>query len=135
MIAMDTLLKMTMTESFATLVSRFLLYKVLIQMNALFIWELSQNLFTFFTNGICCFTTTPFKDIPRTAWNFQTNSRYNTKLAFANFIQNGNWERHLNRSRTLYKRKHHTLVKSITKEMGLMFKFLANSPDFILFYV
>ncbi|MEE6141048.1 PLP-dependent aminotransferase family protein [Bacillus cereus] len=40
------------------------------------------------------------------------------QLAFANFIQNGNWERHLNRSRTLYKRKHHTLVKSITKEMG-----------------
>ena len=47
-----------------------------------FIWELSQNLFTFFTNGICCFTTTPFKDIPRTAWNFQTNSRYNTKTCF-----------------------------------------------------
>ena len=57
------------------------------------------------------------------------------QLAFANFIQSGNWERHLNRSRTLYKRKHHALVKSIMKEMGLMFKFLANSPDFILFYV
>ncbi|MGE7884094.1 PLP-dependent aminotransferase family protein [Bacillus sp. NPDC094077] len=40
------------------------------------------------------------------------------QLAFANFIQSGNWERHINRSRTLYKRKHHTLVKSIMKEMG-----------------
>lgn len=40
------------------------------------------------------------------------------QLALANFIQNGNWERHINRSRTLYKRKHHTLVKSIVKEMG-----------------
>lgn len=40
------------------------------------------------------------------------------QLAFAHFIQSGNWERHINRSRTLYKRKHHTLVKSITKEMG-----------------
>ncbi|MEI5888998.1 PLP-dependent aminotransferase family protein [Bacillus cereus] len=40
------------------------------------------------------------------------------QLAFAHFIQRGNWERHINRSRTLYKRKHHTLVKSITKEMG-----------------
>ncbi|HDR7794797.1 TPA: PLP-dependent aminotransferase family protein [Bacillus luti] len=40
------------------------------------------------------------------------------QLAFANFIQSGNWERHINRSRTLYKRKHQTLVKSITKEMG-----------------
>ncbi|PGB04686.1 PLP-dependent aminotransferase family protein [Bacillus toyonensis] len=39
------------------------------------------------------------------------------QLAFANFIQSGNWERHINRSRTLYKRKHHTLVKSIVKEM------------------
>ncbi|MBE5104945.1 PLP-dependent aminotransferase family protein [Bacillus thuringiensis] len=40
------------------------------------------------------------------------------QLAFANFIQSGNWERHINRSRTLYKRKHHTLIKSIVKEMG-----------------
>ncbi|HDX9610675.1 TPA: PLP-dependent aminotransferase family protein [Bacillus toyonensis] len=40
------------------------------------------------------------------------------QLAFADFIQSGNWERHINRSRTLYKRKHHTLVKSIVKEMG-----------------
>ncbi|HFJ9285651.1 TPA: PLP-dependent aminotransferase family protein [Bacillus toyonensis] len=40
------------------------------------------------------------------------------QLAFANFIQSGNWERHINRSRTLYKRKHHTLVKFIVKEMG-----------------
>ncbi|PFD35907.1 GntR family transcriptional regulator [Bacillus cereus] len=40
------------------------------------------------------------------------------QLAFATFIQNGDWERHLNRSRTLYKRKHTLLVKSVTNEMG-----------------
>ncbi|MGG0207337.1 PLP-dependent aminotransferase family protein [Bacillus mycoides] len=40
------------------------------------------------------------------------------QLAFATFIQNGDWERHINRSRTLYKRKHISLVKSITNEMG-----------------
>ena len=118
MIAADTLLKMTMTESFATLVSRFLLYKVLIQMNALFIWGLSQNLFTFFTNGICCFTTTPFKTYQELHGIFKQTVATIQQLAFANFIQSGNWERHLNRSRTLYKRKHHALVKSIMKEMG-----------------
>ena len=88
--------------SFATLVSRFLLYKVLIQMNALFIWELSQNLFTFFTNGICCFTTTPLKIYQELHGIFKQTVATIQKLAFANFIQ-GNWERHLNRSRTLYK--------------------------------
>ncbi|EJR56097.1 hypothetical protein IIM_01189 [Bacillus cereus VD107] len=40
------------------------------------------------------------------------------QLAFATFIHNGDWERHLNRSRTLYKRKHTLLVKSVTNEMG-----------------
>ncbi|MGN4423205.1 PLP-dependent aminotransferase family protein [Bacillus cereus group sp. MYBK30-1] len=40
------------------------------------------------------------------------------QLAFATFIHNGDWERHLNRSRTLYKRKHTLLVKSIKNEMG-----------------
>lgn len=39
------------------------------------------------------------------------------QLAFATFIHNGDWERHLNRSRTLYKRKHTLLVKSIKNEM------------------
>ncbi len=39
------------------------------------------------------------------------------QLAFATFIQKGDWERHLNRSRTLYKRKHTLLVKSIKNEM------------------
>ena len=41
------------------------------------------------------------------------------QLAFATFIHNGDWERHLNRSRTLYKRKHTLLVKSIKNEMGI----------------
>ncbi|MED0962156.1 PLP-dependent aminotransferase family protein [Bacillus paramycoides] len=40
------------------------------------------------------------------------------QLAFATFIHNGDWERHLNRSRTLYKRKHTLLVKSVTNELG-----------------
>ncbi|MCC2461323.1 PLP-dependent aminotransferase family protein [Bacillus mobilis] len=40
------------------------------------------------------------------------------QLTFATFIQNGDWERHINRSRTLYKRKHISLIKSITNEMG-----------------
>ena len=40
------------------------------------------------------------------------------QLTFATFIQNGDWERHLNRSRTLYKRKHISLIKSIKSEMG-----------------
>ncbi|SME45311.1 HTH-type transcriptional regulatory protein GabR [Bacillus mobilis] len=40
------------------------------------------------------------------------------QLTFATFIQNGDWERHINRSRTLYKRKHTSLIKSITNEMG-----------------
>ncbi|WIY63061.1 PLP-dependent aminotransferase family protein [Bacillus arachidis] len=40
------------------------------------------------------------------------------QLAFANFIQKGDWDRHLNRVRTLYKKKHHTLVKSISSQMG-----------------
>lgn len=40
------------------------------------------------------------------------------QLTFATFIQNGDWERHINRSRTLYKRKHISLINSITNEMG-----------------
>ncbi|MBE7120143.1 PLP-dependent aminotransferase family protein [Bacillus cereus] len=40
------------------------------------------------------------------------------QLAFATFIQKGDWERHINRIRTLYKRKHISLVKSIMDEMG-----------------
>ena len=40
------------------------------------------------------------------------------QLTFATFIQNGDWERHINRSRTLYKRKHISLIKSIKSEMG-----------------
>ncbi|PHG41451.1 PLP-dependent aminotransferase family protein [Bacillus wiedmannii] len=40
------------------------------------------------------------------------------QLTFATFIQNGDWERHINRSRTLYKRKHISFIKSITNEMG-----------------
>ncbi|MEN1935852.1 PLP-dependent aminotransferase family protein [Paenibacillus sp. 102] len=40
------------------------------------------------------------------------------QLALANFIQNGDWDRHLNRVRTLYKKKHHTLVKSLLSQMG-----------------
>ncbi|MEH6935255.1 PLP-dependent aminotransferase family protein [Bacillus sp. JJ783] len=40
------------------------------------------------------------------------------QLAFATFIQKGDWERHINRIRTLYKRKHISLVKSVTDEMG-----------------
>ncbi|AOY15549.1 GntR family transcriptional regulator [Bacillus sp. ABP14] len=40
------------------------------------------------------------------------------QLTFATFIQSGDWERHINRSRTLYKRKHIYLIKSITNEMG-----------------
>ena len=40
------------------------------------------------------------------------------QLTFATFIQNGDWERHINRSRILYKRKHISLIKSITNEMG-----------------
>ncbi len=81
MIAMDTLLKMTMTESFATQASHSSLQS-LDQMNALFIWELSKILFTFFTNGICCFTTTSFKNISRTAWNFSNKQslQYNNLL-------------------------------------------------------
>ncbi len=40
------------------------------------------------------------------------------QLTFATFIQSGDWERHINRSRMLYKRKHISLIKSITNEMG-----------------
>ncbi|KFN04606.1 PLP-dependent aminotransferase family protein [Bacillus clarus] len=40
------------------------------------------------------------------------------QLAFATFIQKGDWNRHINRIRTLYKRKHIALVKSITSEIG-----------------
>ncbi|MEH7458177.1 GntR family transcriptional regulator [Bacillus pseudomycoides] len=40
------------------------------------------------------------------------------QLAFATFIQKGDWDRHINRIRTLYKRKHIALVTSITSEMG-----------------
>lgn len=40
------------------------------------------------------------------------------QLALANFIQKGDWDRHLNRVRTLYKKKHHTLVKSLMNQMG-----------------
>ncbi|HDR7435816.1 TPA: PLP-dependent aminotransferase family protein [Bacillus anthracis] len=40
------------------------------------------------------------------------------QLTFATFIQDGDWERHINRGRTLYKRKHMSLIKSITNEMG-----------------
>ncbi|MGE7864931.1 PLP-dependent aminotransferase family protein [Bacillus paramycoides] len=50
--------------------------------------------------------------------NFKQTVSTMQQLAFATFIQNGDWERHLNRSRTLYKRKHTLLVKSVTNEMG-----------------
>ncbi|KEK25028.1 PLP-dependent aminotransferase family protein [Bacillus gaemokensis] len=40
------------------------------------------------------------------------------QLAFANFIQKGDWDRHLNRVRTLYKKKHYKLVKSLLSQMG-----------------
>lgn len=40
------------------------------------------------------------------------------QLALANFIQKGDWDRHLNRVRTLYKKKHHKLVKSLVNQMG-----------------
>lgn len=40
------------------------------------------------------------------------------QLALANFIHKGDWDRHLNRVRTLYKKKHHTLVKSLLSQMG-----------------
>ena len=40
------------------------------------------------------------------------------QLALANFIHKGDWDRHLNRVRTLYKKKHHTLVKSLLNQMG-----------------
>ncbi|MEI4623001.1 PLP-dependent aminotransferase family protein [Bacillus pfraonensis] len=40
------------------------------------------------------------------------------QLALAIFIQKGDWDRHLNRVRTLYKKKHHRLVKSLMNQMG-----------------
>lgn len=40
------------------------------------------------------------------------------QLALASFIHKGDWDRHLNRVRTLYKKKHHTLVKSLLSQMG-----------------
>ncbi|MGI2789068.1 PLP-dependent aminotransferase family protein [Bacillus cytotoxicus] len=40
------------------------------------------------------------------------------QLPLAHFMQKGDWDRHLNRVRTLYKKKHHTLVKSIRNQMG-----------------
>ncbi|SFI03921.1 MULTISPECIES: PLP-dependent aminotransferase family protein [unclassified Bacillus (in: firmicutes)] len=40
------------------------------------------------------------------------------QLTFATFMKEGYWERHLNRIRTVYKKKHHFLVHTIQKEMG-----------------
>ena len=87
-------------------------------MNVLFIWELSRNLFTFFTNGIYRFTTSSFKTYKELGGMFKQTVSTMQQLTFATFIQNGDWERHINRSRTLYKRKHISLIKSITNEMG-----------------
>ena len=44
------------------------------------------------------------------------------------------WERHINRSRTLYKRKHISLIKSITNEMGNNVHILGEQSDFILYF-
>ena len=57
-----------------------------------------------------------FKDIPRTAWNFQTNSRYNTKTFLLTLYKTGIGNVTL--IGVVHYIKHHTLVKSITKEMG-----------------
>ena len=40
------------------------------------------------------------------------------QLTFATFMKEEYWERHLNRIRTVYKKKHHFLVQTIQKEMG-----------------
>ncbi|MCM3736734.1 PLP-dependent aminotransferase family protein [Bacillus cytotoxicus] len=40
------------------------------------------------------------------------------QLTFATFMRDGYWNRHLNRIRTVYKKKHHLLVHTIQQEMG-----------------
>ena len=40
------------------------------------------------------------------------------QLTFATFMKEGYWERHLNRLRTVYKKKHHLFIQTIQQEMG-----------------
>ncbi|WP_242224817.1 PLP-dependent aminotransferase family protein [Bacillus cereus group sp. BfR-BA-01380] len=40
------------------------------------------------------------------------------QLTFATFMKEGYWERHLNRIRTVYKKKHHFFIHTIQQEMG-----------------
>ncbi|WP_369899955.1 PLP-dependent aminotransferase family protein [Bacillus manliponensis] len=40
------------------------------------------------------------------------------QLAFSEFMKQGYWERHLNRIRTVYKRKHQRLISAIEDELG-----------------
>lgn len=48
------------------------------------------------------------------------------QLAFSNFMKQGYWERHLNRIRTLYKRKHRRLVSAIENEMGQFIRMIGS---------
>ncbi|MDM5188332.1 PLP-dependent aminotransferase family protein [Bacillus sp. DX4.1] len=40
------------------------------------------------------------------------------QLAFTTFIKKGDWNRHVNRIRTLYKKKHQRLIKTLHEQMG-----------------
>lgn len=42
------------------------------------------------------------------------------QLTFATFMREGYWNRHLNRIRTVYKKKHQLLVHTIQQEMGTL---------------
>jgi GntR family transcriptional regulator/MocR family aminotransferase len=47
----------------------------------------------------------------------QTVSSHN-QLALADFIENGEWQKHLNRMRSLYRKKHAVLLEAIQTELG-----------------
>ncbi len=79
----------------------------------------SKSFFTFFTNGICCFTTTPFKKHIKNCMEFSNKQslQYNNLLLLT-LYKAGIGNVTLIGVVHYIKRKHHALVKSIMKEMG-----------------
>lgn len=87
-------------------------------MNVLFIWELFEVFLPSLRMGYIVLPAHLLKTYKEFGGMFKQTVSTMQQLTFATFIQSGDWERHINRSRTLYKRKHISLIKSITNEMG-----------------
>ena len=90
MIAMDTLLKMTMTESFATLVSRFLLYKSLdSNERVIYMGTFSKSFLPSLRMGYVVLPPHLLKIYQELYGIFKQTVATIQQLAFANFIQSG----------------------------------------------